>query len=158
MTCSVGGCYPVLMAMNDSGVPVVQKLDANISGEANGAKSESDDERLHRLHFNPGDATVEDLAWLTTMLRASHMVTDQFRARAVKAEDELQSSRNKPGRVLGLREAADLIRAARQKEVVARVLVGKREHAVRAMNAKLLENVAALIERYAADAEAGRLG
>lgn len=61
------------------------------------------------------------------------------------------------GRVRGLHEAAGLIRASLNKEVTARFLVGKKESAARAMNAKLLATVANLIEQFAGDAEAGRV-
>lgn len=60
-------------------------------------------------------------------------------------------------RVMGLREAAGLIRAAKQREVTTRFLVGKKEHAVRSMNSKLMDTVANLIEHYAQDAEDGKI-
>lgn len=60
-------------------------------------------------------------------------------------------------RVQGLREAVGLIRAAKQREVTTRFLAGKKEQTARAMNSKLLDTVANLIEKYAADAADGRV-
>jgi hypothetical protein len=60
-------------------------------------------------------------------------------------------------RVVGLREAAGLIRAAKQREVTTRFLVGKKEQVSRSMNSKLMDTVANLIDKYAADAAAGRV-
>ena len=60
-------------------------------------------------------------------------------------------------RVMGLREAAGLIRAAKQREVTTRFLVGKKEQAARAMNSKLMDTVANLIDKYADDAAEGRV-
>lgn len=60
-------------------------------------------------------------------------------------------------RIRGIREAAGLIRRSQNKEVTTRFLVGKKETAARAMNNKLLDVVAGLIERYAEDAQAGKL-
>ena len=56
-------------------------------------------------------------------------------------------------RVMGLREAAGLIRAAKHRETTTRFLVGKREQAIRASNSKLMDVVANLIDQYAQDAE-----
>lgn len=60
-------------------------------------------------------------------------------------------------RIQGLREAAGLIRAAKQRETTTRFLVKGREQEIRASNSKLMDTVAALIERYASDAEQGRV-
>lgn len=60
-------------------------------------------------------------------------------------------------RILGLREAAGLIRAAKQREVTTRFLVGKKEQTARSMNSKLMDTVANLIEKYAQDAADGNL-
>lgn len=125
-----------------------------VSDEVSDAKVESDDERLHRLHHNPAEGRVEDVAWLTTLVRTGQVVTEQAMLKVQQSEQALERARDVPGRVQGLREAAQLLRAAQNKEVKARVLVGKRENAYRAMNAQLMVNVATLIERYAADVEA----
>lgn len=60
-------------------------------------------------------------------------------------------------RVLGLREAAGLIRAAKNREVSTRFLAGKKEQIARSMNSKLMDTVANLVDKYAQDVEDGRL-
>lgn len=60
-------------------------------------------------------------------------------------------------RVQGLREAAGLIRAAKNREVTTRFLVGKKEQAARGINSKLMDTIANLIDKYADDARDGRL-
>ena len=60
-------------------------------------------------------------------------------------------------RVIGLREAAGLIRAAKHRETTTRFLAGKNEQVARSMNSKLMDTVANLIDRYAQDAEDGKL-
>lgn len=60
-------------------------------------------------------------------------------------------------RIHGLREAAGLVRAAKDREVTTRFLAGKKEQVARAMNSKLMDTVAKLIDRYADDAAAGKV-
>ncbi len=92
-------------------------------------------ERIEReIQSDPADGHRDDILFLLELLR--------------RAGDQ---------RVAGLREAAGLIRAAKNRETTTRFLVGKKEQAVRASNAKLMDVVANLIEQFAGDAAAGRV-
>ncbi|SRR5258708_29748332 len=126
---------------------------------ATGNPGESDDDRLLRLHNEPEAAAPADVAWLTGLVRIGHVASEALREelQVLKLAVERFKERDIPGRVIGLREAAGLIRAAANKEVTARFLVGKKENAARAMNSKLMHSVAGLIDRYADDAEKGAL-
>lgn len=104
------------------------------------------------------------IADLTTRLAAVEAEREAALSKAevlTEAISELQGklaqARQSPGRVNGLREAAELIKAAAGKEVTSRVLIGKRELLNRGLNHKLMMTVAGLVLRYADDAEAGRL-
>lgn len=100
---------------------------------------ESDAERVNRLVGKPESADINDVRWLA--MRCAHQ------------SESVELLKRGAGRFFGLKEASEIIEAAAHKEVIVRFLAGKREHAQRAINSKLLTNVANLIRRYADDAE-----
>ena len=58
------------------------------------------------------------------------------------------------GRIQGLRDAADLLRAASSKEFITKIFVpGQQPKMARAMNRGLLNKVADIVERMARDRE-----
>lgn len=106
------------------------------------AATETPEAILERLIVKPGTADVKDVEWLVKELTSAKLAVLML-----KEGD---------GRFYGLREAAELVEMAALKDVKVRHLgVGKKEQVSRAINEKLLYNVAGIIRRYADDQEAG---
>ena len=100
---------------------------------------ENDDLRVARLIDKPETADINDVRWLA--MRCAHQ------------QETVAMLKKGTGRFFGLKEAAEIVEAAARKDVKVRFLAGKREAEVRAVNAKLLTNVAKIVRQYADDAE-----
>lgn len=101
--------------------------------------AETDKQRIERLYSNPNSATKFDVKWLAMNLATMYDAVDGLKKQA--------------GRFFGLREAAEMLEVGSRKSQHIRILVGKKEQAMRAMNERLLLNMATLIRQYAKDAE-----
>lgn len=124
------GCFTGLGGSLEKDAPAGNNFAAAVA-------SESTRDRLNRIEAAATGLQVANLADTNFLLSVVRRLGDQ--------------------RVLGLREAVGLIRAAKNREVTTRFLVGKKEQAARSMNSKLMDTVANLIEKYAVDVEAGKL-
>lgn len=105
--------------------------------------NEDDKARAYILAGSPELATTLDVRLLA--------------GNVIELNRTLETALKKDGRIYGLKEAAALVEAAANKEVKIRIMVGKREQALRATNSKLLQNCVSLINRYSDDVANGTI-